>query len=430
MPPGKPRNAKQGRDSYVFNRSAPHIATLPRATKELIVAYRIFSPGLNDLTDLEQSAANVLRDLDNGMCEELMKNLGVSSTRAVREVCKKSYAAYASEIQRMNDEEGAEAARLAEELAAHEAEEQAQQESTKTTESSEKVKHEKRKAMEEGQTATRQEFAQKNNKNNSNSSNSNKRCADDDLAASSPSPSKRSRHDPTTDLIPDPYWLSQADAQATLDAMGRRTKALAATLTRLEDFYLDTFLPTGATPPIPTVSASLARADIQLRRDAVWYIDELQKVMAGAASPELGVVAALGSGAAWKRNRFGNPVVRGLIERIRELYARLVGAEREMGEADRLRGEFVGGDEGAREVFLEGWAAQLVRVTETLAYEAPQYVSFRTMEAEWRMKWAEEREEGGGEEEAERRSVIVIDGSDSDDGGRADGSQDDLEDDD
>lgn len=414
MAPGKNRFAKRDRDDYVFNRTAPPKAALPRATKELVVACRIFSPGLAKLTDLDAIAANVSYGIENRMCGELIRNLGIKDHYELEQLYKKSYAVYAAEIKRMEDEDKAEAARLAERLAAREAREESREDEKNSAEGS-KNSHEKR------MTISGQKAAKRNNTNNHK-----KRRADEEPSISSPN--KRPRHDPANDTIPDPYWLSKDDAQAALDEMMVRAEDLCATLVRLQDFYQDNFLTADATPN-PTISAPLERLDTQLRQDAMWYVEELQNIMDGEGSAELGATAA--AGFEWKRARFDNGAVRGVIERIREFGARLVNTQKEMDEADRMQGDFVReaeeGEVVLREMFLEEWADQLVRVTVVVAHEAQKYVSFRTMEADWEDKWAEQCGEGEEEEEViEGRpgsSVIVIDSSESE---GDDGVEDDL----
>lgn len=114
----------------------------------------------------------------------------------------------------------------------------------------------------------------------------------------------------------------QKHAQAALEAIKIRAISLDTILIRLQGFHIDTLVATSTTP-IPTVAAVLARLDTQLRQDAIWCVNELQRVIDGAASAELGF--AVGGGVSeWKRDRFGNAAVRGLKERIREFGARLV----------------------------------------------------------------------------------------------------------
>ncbi|KAJ4416972.1 hypothetical protein N0V82_006421 [Gnomoniopsis sp. IMI 355080] len=404
MAPGKPRHTKNRRGDYVYNRSAPHIASLPRATEELAVAYRIFSPGLDQLTQLESIAADVSYRIENGGCTEIKQSLGISNDSKFLELYKKSYAVYAAEIKRMKEAEEAEDARLAEELAAREARKKAQEESQEPTVYSRRNDSGKRITIEQQKVSR-----------NDNTHNHNKRRADDE--STTPCPKKRIRHCcSNNDTIPDPYWLSKADAQANLDTMNVRAKNLETSLTRLQDFYHDICVKAGTTPD-PTISGPLARADTQIRQNAIWYVEELQRVMAGAPSTEL----SLAAGWEWKRDRFDNSTVRGLIERIREFGARLVDTEKEMASADLMREEFVlecakksGVQvvEGVRDMFLEDWAKQLLRITQTVAHEAREYVSFRTMEAEWANKWAQP---GVGEHVGDRSSPIVIDSSDSDD---------------
>lgn len=396
MPAGKPRYAKAGREDYVFNRPAPAIAALPRATEDLLVAYRIFSPGLGKLADLDGISASVLQGVGDGSCDDLMQSLGVGSSIELRELCKKSYNVYATEIKRMIAVEEAEATKLAEKLAAREARKQAQQEER------EKAIAEKEMLTQSDHTAT-----------------TNKRRADAELT--SPCPTKRIRHEISNDLIPDPYWLSKEQAQAALDAMNVCAKNLEASFICLREFYHDTFARDND-PVNPTISTSLNRLETQIRQDTVWYVEELQKIMAGAPSAELGIKTGLEG--EWKRDRFHNATVRGLIERIREFGARLKDTEKEISEADRLREEFAKenvGCEVVREMFLQSWAKQLRRVTTSATHEAKEYVSFRTMEAEWAEKWAEKEtektaDEGQGEKNRSSVEVIVIDdSSDSDD---------------
>lgn len=118
MAPGRPRYRK--RDSYVFNHSAPSLSTLQRATQDLILAYRVFSQGLDDLNQLDEAAINISYGIENGMYEDLMRSMGIRSTSAMRQICNRSYAVYATGITRMNDEEESEAPTLAKELEAPE----------------------------------------------------------------------------------------------------------------------------------------------------------------------------------------------------------------------------------------------------------------------------------------------------------------------
>lgn len=391
MPAGKPRYAKAGRDDYVFDRPAPTTAALPRATEDLLMAYRIFSPGLGKLADLDEVTASVSKGIDNGNCNELMRDLGVGSANQLRELCKKSYNVYAAEIKRMIAVEKAEATKLAEKLAAREARKQAQEEE------SERILEEKAKLARNAPTAT-----------------ANKRRADDELT--SPCPTKRVRHDKPKDMIPDLYWLSKDQAQAAVDAMNICAKNLGATFIRLQDFYRVTFV-TDGNPANPTISTPLKRTETQICQDTIWYVEQLQNIMAGTPSRELGFTSGLGE--EWKRDRFHNAVVRGLIERIREFGARLKDTEKEMNEADRLREEFVKDTTGCqvmRELFLKDWAKQLLRVTSTIAHEAKEYVSFRTMEAEWKEKWAKKEKEDMVCDDVEKsRDAVVIVINDSSD---------------
>lgn len=397
MPAGKPRYAKAGRDDYVFNRPAPSLAALPRATEDLLLAYRIFSPGLGKLADLDEVTASISRGIDNGSCKELMRDLGVGSANQLREVCKKSYNVYAAEIKRMIAVDQADAAQLAEKLAARKARKQAQAKDSERI-----INEEKAKLAHNPPTAT-----------------TNKRGADDELTPSCPT--KRVRHDNNSnDMIPDLYWLSKGQAQAALDVMNVCAKNLEATFISLQNFYLHTFV-TDSDPADPTISTPLKRLETQICQDALWYVEQLQNIMAGAASNELGFTAGLGE--EWKRDRFHNAVVRGLIERIREFGARLKDTEKEMNEADRLREEFVKDTTGCKvmgEMFLKDWAKKLLRVTNTIAHEAKEHVSFRTMEAEWKDKWAEKEKEKQNTvaselelegEKARGAAVIVIDDS-------------------
>lgn len=418
MPAGKARYAKDAREDYIFNRPAPAIASLPRATEDLVIAYRIFSPGLDTVTKLDQIAADVSYGIENGTCGDLMQNLGISSSSKLQELYKKSYSLYVAEIKRMDEEEDAEATRFAKELAAREVREQALGGETTPSDCSNKDTGEDRNTFEQ----------QKVNSNN-DSTNRKKRHTDDE--PSTPCFIKRVRHYSVDDKIPDPYWLSKDEAQTVLETMSVRVGNLEATLTRLQNFYHDNFVNADSIPN-PTISAPLARADTQIRQDAVWYVEELQRIMAGASSSELGIVA----GWEWKRDRFDNAEVRGLIERIREFNARLVHTEKEMDGADRLREDFMqefaksSAMEATGEMFLEDWAKQLLRVTNILAHEARQYVSFRTMEAEWAEKWAHP---GDREGVADGSSPIVIDSSSSnsgsdDDDSLVDDSEDEKED--
>lgn len=394
MPAGKPRYAKAGREDYVFNRPAPAIAALPRATEDLLVAYRIFSPGLGKLADLDEISASVLQGVEDGSCDDLMQGLGVGSSIELRELCKKSYNVYAAEIKRMIAVEEAEANKLAEKLAAREARKQAQEE-------------EREKAIAEKETLTQSDHT----------ATTNKRCADAELTSSCPT--KRIRHEICNDLIPEPYWLSKEQAQAALDDMNVCAKNLEATFICLREFYHDTFA-SDNDPANPTISTSLNRLETQICQDTMWYVEELQKTMEGAPSAELGIKTGLEG--EWRRDRFHNATVRGLIERIREFGARLKDTEKEMDESDRLREEFAKenvGCEVVRQMFLQSWAKQLRRVTTTAAHEAKEYVTFRTMEVEWAEKWAEKKktaDEGQGEKDRSSVEVIVIDdSSDSDD---------------
>lgn len=394
MPAGKPRYVKAGRDDYVFNRPAPAIAALPRATEDLLVAYRIFSPGLGKLVDLDAISTSVSKSIEGGSCDDLMQSLGVGSSNELRELCKKSYNMYAAEIKRMIAVEEAEAAKLAAKLAAHEARKQAQEEER------ERAVAEKEKLTQNNHTAT-----------------TNKRRAHAELTESSPT--KRVRQENSNDMIPDLYWLSKEQAQAALDAMSVRAKKLEATTICLRQFNYDTFV-SDSDPANSTISTSLNRLETQIRQDTMWYVEELQKIMSGAPSAELGIKTGLKG--EWKRDRFHNATVRGLIERIREFGARLKDTERELDEANRLREEFVKDISECkmiRQMFLKDWTKQLFRITSTLAHEAKKYVSFRTMEAEWADKWAEkENEKTAGQGEKDRSSVEVIvidDSSDSDD---------------
>lgn len=414
MPAGKPRYAKAGRDDYVFNRPAPAVAALPRATEDLLVAYRIFSPGLGELTDLDAISASVFKSIGDGSCNDLMQSLGVGTRNELRELCKKSCNVYAAEIKRMIAVENAEAVKLAEKLAASEASKQAQQEQR------EKLIVEKQKLAQNDPTAT---------------TNKRRRAdADADAELTESCLTKRARRDNSNDMIPNVYWLSKEQAQATLDAISARANKLGATFDPLQKFFRDTFV-NDSNPAIPTITRSMNYLETQIRKDITWYVEELQKIMAGAPSSELGIKKGLEGG--WKRDRFHNAAVRGMIERIREFGARLKDTEREMDEARRLQEVFAEDDVGCivtREMHLQRWAKQLLRVTNTVAHEAKEYVTFRTMEAEWEEKWApvvreeedsvplrtmdkdQEKMVGEGEKERSNVEVIVIDdSSDSDD---------------